>query len=81
MIIGPVTGLLKPDDLFGYLKESDVESPSFVFLSIACRPAKRKRLPDGRDVHVTIKPPKWWDAKLKKYARKGLTIRAAYDEG
>jgi len=69
-----VDGLL--DDLFGF---ADVNA--FVFLSIACRPAKRKRLPDGRDVHVTIKPPKWWDAKLAKYQRDGLTIRAVYDEG
>jgi len=64
------------DDLFGFA--ADI---GFVFLSIACRPAKRKRLPDGRDVHVTIKPPTWWAAKLAKYQRDGLTIRVVYDEG
>ena len=69
-----VDGLL--DDLFSF-----ADKYAFVFLSIACRPAKRKRLPDGRDVHVTIKPPKWWDAKLAEYQRDGLTIRAVYDEG
>jgi hypothetical protein len=63
------------DDLFGF-----ADDHAFVFLAIACRPAKRKRLPDGRDVHVTIKPPAWWDAKLAKYQRDGLTIRAVYDE-
>jgi hypothetical protein len=68
------------DDIFGFLAEGNSEFRSFVFLAIACRPAKHKRLPDGRDVHVTIKPPKWWDAKLEKYHRAGLTIRAVYDE-
>ena len=63
------------DDIFGF-----ADDHAFVFLAIACRPAKHKRLPDGRDVHVTIKPPKWWDAKLEKYKRDGLTIRAVYDE-
>jgi len=69
-----IDGLL--DDLFGF--SADI---GFVFLAIACRPAKRKRLPDGRNVHVTIKPPTWWDAKLAKYQRDGLTIRVVYDEG
>jgi len=64
------------DDIFSY-----ADDHGFVFLAIACRPAKRKRLPDGRNVHVTIKPPAWWDAKLAKYQRDGLTIRVVYDEG
>ena len=69
-----VDGLL--DDLFGFADEH-----AFVFLSIACRPAKRKKLPDGRNVHVTVKLPEWWDDKLERFKRQGLTIRAVYDEG
>lgn len=79
-------------DVMEHIEEADVDEVlaeifsfaddhAFVFLSIACRPAKRKRLPDGRDVHVTIRPPDWWDAKLAKFQRDGLTIRAVYDEG
>ena len=64
------------DDIFSY-----AANHGFVFLAIACRPARRKRLPDGRDVHVTIKSPVWWNNKLLKYQRDGLTIRAVYDEG
>jgi len=63
-------------DIFGFAGER-----AFVFFAIACRPAKRKRLPDGRDVHVTIKPPEWWGAQIDPFRRKGLTIRAVYDEG
>ena len=36
----------------------------FLFLGIACRPS-RKRLPDGRDVHLTVRPPEWWIAQIK----------------
>lgn len=66
------------DDIFGLV---DPLAHAFVFLAIACRPAKRKRLPDGRDVHVTIKPPEWWRERLAKYERPGLVIRAEFDEG
>lgn len=40
------------------------EPTGFVLLGISCRPTK-KTLPDGRDVHLTIKPPSWWVALLK----------------
>lgn len=64
------------DGIFGYADEA-----AFAFFSIACRPAKSKRLSDGRDVHRTIKPPRWWEQKLAAYERPGLFIRARYDEG
>lgn len=62
--------------IFGYAAPS-----AFAFFCIACRPAQRKRLPDGRDVHVTVRPPRWWNKKLDPFRRDGLTIRVAYDEG
>lgn len=37
----------------------------FLFLGISCRPS-RKRLSDGRDVHVTIRPPSWWVAQVQR---------------
>ncbi len=40
------------EEIFGY-------ATRFVFLAIACYPA-RKRLPDGRNAHITIKPLEWW---------------------
>lgn len=42
------------DELIAFAKPA-----GFLFLVISCRPS-RKRLPDRRDVHVTIKPPSWW---------------------
>lgn len=66
------------DDIFGLLNRNTSET--FVFFSIACRPACRKTLADGSDVHVTIKPPDWWREALAAYDRPGLTIRAEFDE-
>lgn len=45
-------------DIFGFARR-------FVFFSISCREAKR-RLPDGRNAHVTVKPPEWWAALVTR---------------
>ncbi len=63
-------------EIFGYAAPR-----AFVVFCIACRPADHKRLPDGRDVHVTIKPAAWWDEQLRPFQRDGLTIRVRYDKG
>jgi hypothetical protein len=46
------------DELIGYTDDG-----GFLFLVIACRPANKK-LPDGRNMHVTIEPPEWWGKML-----------------
>lgn len=63
-------------DIFGLAADQ-----AFVFFAIACRPAQRKRLPDGRDVHLTVKEPSWWGKRLAGFERPGLEIVARYDEG
>ena len=45
--------------LFNMLTRSN----KFVFLAIACMPAK-KRFPDGTNVHVTVKNPHWWRKRI-----------------
>lgn len=54
-------------DIFGY-------ADKFVFLGIATFPAS-KTLPDGRNCHVTIRPPEWWDRVIKKVANKPYIVR------
>jgi hypothetical protein len=45
-------------DLAGY-------SRLWCFISVCCRPAKaNKALLDGANVHVTIRPPIWWQRRL-----------------
>lgn len=59
--------------LFGY-----VSKRGFAYFSICCR-AARKEFPDGVNVHLTIKSPRWWNEKLFRYKRDGLEIRADYE--
>jgi len=62
-------------DVMEHIEEPDIaatldklilltDNGGFVFLGISCRPT-RKRLDDGRDVHVTIKPPSWWKDQIR----------------
>ena len=46
------------DEMFGFAR-------SFVFLTIACHPA-RKRLPSGENAHCTIKSRDWWKTLLDR---------------
>lgn len=45
-------------------KMSNLYSVS-AWLIIACYPAKKK-LPDGRNAHLTVESPDWWLKKIKK---------------
>lgn len=69
-------------DVLEHCPEEDVEwiiseifsfAREFVYLNVACYPAK-KHLPNGENAHCTIKPPEWWklyfDTALKE--RPGL---------
>ncbi len=71
---GPYDGVICVD-VMEHIEEADVErvltevigyAKKFVIFHIACRPSKRKKLPDGRDVHVTVRKPDWWRRKIKK---------------
>lgn len=69
-------------DIFGYATESrDDGNPSFVYLYISCVPSKGKVLPDGRNVHLTVQPPEWWERKIAAFVRPGLIIKTGYDIG
>lgn len=47
----------------------------FVWASVCCRPAK-KCFPDGTNLHVTLHPLDWWDARFKaaQLANPGPTV-------
>lgn len=55
------------DEMFGYARK-------FVFMNVACYPAK-KRLPTGENAHCTIKPRDWWVDIIQRVARKHPGIR------
>jgi hypothetical protein len=66
-------------DIFGFVPERRDGGVSFAFFWIACRPARRKTLPDGRNVHLTVKSPQWWLDQLKPFERDKLIIEAHFD--
>jgi 2-polyprenyl-3-methyl-5-hydroxy-6-metoxy-1,4-benzoquinol methylase len=44
---------------------------TFVWASVCCRPAK-KFFPDSRNLHVTVQPKAWWEAKFGEHAPEGI---------
>ncbi len=72
------------EDLAWMLDEILGFAERFVFLNVACFPA-RKRLPSGENTHVTLRPPAWWRdlVRGRPAAQSGLLwqLRAAYREG
>jgi hypothetical protein len=52
-----------------------------VFFSICCVPARHKVLPDGRNVHVTVRPKEWWAELLKAHCPEHIALVTVYDEG
>jgi hypothetical protein len=51
-------------EIFGYAQR-------FVYLNVACYPA-RKTLPNGENAHATVRPPDWWRDKAAAASRPGL---------
>lgn len=41
------------------LAEVFAYAEKFVWISVCCRPAKKK-FPDGTNMHVTVRPQEWW---------------------
>lgn len=62
-------------DMLGFLHG---DRPVFAYFNIFCNPAS-KFFPDGRNVHLTVRPPKWWEARLSAHRHHNLTIRADYE--
>lgn len=55
------------DEIFSYARK-------FVFMNVACYPAK-KRLPTGENAHCTIKPKAWWANIIQETARKHADVK------
>jgi hypothetical protein len=55
------------EEIFGFATE-------FVYLCVACFPAK-KTLPNGENAHCTIEPPQWWLAQFNEQVKKRPGLR------
>lgn len=61
-------------DLGWILGELFAFARQFVYLNVACYAAV-KTLPNGENAHVTIRPPQWWAAMLKRVGRQYPHVR------
>lgn len=71
------------DEALGYIGD-DEERLRFAFFSISCRPSEHKNLPDGRNVHLTVRGPEWWMGQLNKALSRGpiwagVAVRVAFE--
>ena len=67
-------------DIFSFLPPRDDGGESFAVFWVSCRPARAKKLQDGRNVHLTVRPSAWWDERISKFQRPGLLIRTGYED-
>ncbi len=67
------------DDLDWVLTEIFDYAKRYVFLTLACFPAKAK-LENGESYHVTVHPPEWWRPRIFAAAlgRSGLIFRVIF---
>lgn len=56
---------IEPDMIDSVLDDLQRCALSGGYFTISCRLAK-KTLPDGRNAHLIVEPPEWWEAKLKE---------------
>jgi FkbM family methyltransferase len=57
---------LPEEDLDWILNEIVGFADRFVYLNVACFPA-RKTLPNGENAHATVRAPDWWAARLRTH--------------
>jgi len=55
---------IEPEFLDQTLRQMQELFERYAWFIIACYPAKKK-LPDGRNAHLTIESPEWWLEKIK----------------
>jgi hypothetical protein len=62
-----------------FLENCDASTADKLFLAISCRAAE-KLLPDGRNVHLTVKPPAQWESHLQQKLPNFQQVYSNYHE-
>ena len=84
--IGPYDGVIccdvmehvMPDMVDETIKDIFSLATKFAFFVIHTKPAQ-KRLPDGRNCHLTLESPKWWRGRIQKLSN-GLPYEVYFDQ-
>jgi hypothetical protein len=64
-------------DVFSFLIEPGGDQTPFIFFSVTCRPAKKK-FHDGRNLHLTVQLPGWWQERIRKFKKDGVHLAVTY---
>ena len=71
---------LEGKELAAAVFDASIRAKKFVFFAISTRAAK-KTLPDGRNAHLTIQSPDWWQGFVTSLAFGGPEIVLNFDPG
>ena len=66
------------EDVPWILEEIFAYAGRFVYLNVACYPA-RKTLPNGENAHVTVRPAEWWRERVQAAARPEIRFELQAD--
>ena len=62
------------DDINWVLEKLLTKAKKYLFINVACYPAIAL-LPNGKNAHINIKPPKWWHEKILNFQGKLKNIK------
>ena len=62
------------EDIYWVLEKLLTKAKKYLFINVACHPAIAL-LPNGKNAHVNIQPPKWWHEKLLNFKDKLKNIK------
>lgn len=77
-VLSHIFSLLSPVSAIDMAMGFDDLGKNFVFFHISTRPALYKTLPDGRNVHLTVEGPAWWDRKLQPFRTAETIVEVNY---
>lgn len=75
-------------DVMEHIAEPDIEAVvsdllgfarKFAFIAVSCRPSK-KNFPDGTNLHKTIRPPEWWEERVRPLVPDNIVLTTAYEQ-
>ncbi|MDC1047076.1 hypothetical protein OAQ96_00150 [Alphaproteobacteria bacterium] len=57
------------EDIYWILEKLMTKAKKYLFINVACYPAIAL-LPNGKNAHINIQPPKWWHEKILNFQDK-----------
>ena len=57
------------EDIYWILEKLMTKTKKYLFINVACYPAIAL-LPNGKNAHINIQPPKWWHEKILNFQDK-----------